>query len=135
MGLDANKLELLLVEDQPILRTTIAMILGATGFAVTSAASASEATQLIRGKRFDLLVSDLNLETTHDGLQVIQEMQRAQPGVITCIWTATPDAKSLLWSMRNHVDGYFEKTVDMPRLAGLLMEYAQGRRSIQRVAA
>lgn len=135
MGLDLRRSELLLVEDQPILRSTIAAILGATGFSVTTAASVPEAVSLIRSKRFDLLISDLNLDADHDGFEVIAEMQRTQPLAITCILTATPSAKSLLWALRHHVDGYYEKSVNLVTMARELMEYVRNRRTVERAAA
>ena len=135
MGLDLRRSELLLVEDQPILRTTIASILRASGFSVTVAANVSEAVSLIRVRKFDFLISDLNLDADHDGFEVIAEMQRVQPHAVTCILTATPTAKSLLWAMRHNVDGYYEKSVDLVKMARELGEYANARRSLQLAAA
>lgn len=135
MGFDLRRRELLLVEDQPILRSMIASVLRSTGFSVTTAAGVSEAVTLIRANHFDLLISDLNLDSVHDGFDVIAEMQRTQPQAITCILTATPNAKSLLWAMRHNVDGYYEKSSDIFSMAQELMEYVSLRRSLELAAA
>ena len=135
MGLDLRRSELLLVEDQPILRSTIATVLRASGFGVTAAANVSEAVALIRSRHFDLLVSDLNLDATHDGFEVIAAMQATQPHAITCILTATPSAKSLLWAIRHNVDGYYEKSSDIAKMARELADFARVRHSRQLAAA
>ena len=135
MGLERQRSELLLVEDQPILRTTISTVFHAEGFNVTTASNLPEAISLISAKKFDLLVSDLNIDATHDGLKVIAAMKDAQPEALTFILTATPDAKSALWAVRNNVDDYFAKSAEIHAVARRLMERVVARESAEANAA
>ena len=66
----------LVVEDDSELRSALALILGAEGFVVTSAASAGEALALFREQDFDVLVTDLGLPD-RPGHAVIEEVRRA----------------------------------------------------------
>lgn len=121
--------ELLLVEDDPVIRNIATYIFSANGFVVTSASNTADAMQVMVEKKFDLLVSDLNIDTDHDGLSVIAAMQRTQPSALTFILTATPDSKSMLWAIRHNVDGYFKKSSDLHAIAHQVLERlnCQGR--------
>jgi two-component system chemotaxis sensor kinase CheA len=58
----APRQRVLLVDDSQFFRNMLVPLLGAAGFAVTSAASAEEALGLLRdGKRFDVVVTDIEM--------------------------------------------------------------------------
>jgi DNA-binding response OmpR family regulator len=120
--------ELLLVDDDPTIRKIVTYIFSANGFVVTSASNTAAAMQMMEEKKFHLLVSDLNIDEDHDGLSVIAAMRRTQPSALTFILTATPDAKSTLWAIRNDVDGYFKKSADLRAVARQVSERMSGRR-------
>lgn len=63
---------ILVVEDDPAIRGTIAESLGAHGFAVTEAATAAEGLERLAGFAFDGLVVDLRLPDG-DGMQVLED--------------------------------------------------------------
>ena len=63
---------ILLVEDEPGVRNAMRILLDIEGYHVTTAATAEEALQLLRGSNeFDLLVTDYHLEGGSTGTQVI----------------------------------------------------------------
>jgi PAS domain S-box-containing protein len=67
-----NTFRILLVEDEPSVRNAMRMLLDIEGYHVTTAATAEEALQLVRGSNeFDLLVTDYHLEGGSTGTQVI----------------------------------------------------------------
>jgi len=67
-----NTSRILLVEDEPGVRNAMRMLLDIEGYHVTTAATAEEALQLLRGSnKFDLLVTDYHLEGGSTGTQVI----------------------------------------------------------------
>ena len=114
---------ILLVDDEAVVRYTVSAILTAQSFNVRAVASVSEALEMIPAKKFDLLVSDLNIAARHDGLDVVGAMHREQPECLTFIMTATPDLESLLWAIRNKVDDYFLKISDEGLLGAKLMAH------------
>lgn len=127
MPLNKQVANLLLVDDEAVVRFTVSTLLTAQNFKVTAVATVSEALDLIHTEKFELLVSDLNMAARHDGLKVIEAMRRKQPNCLTFILTATPDLESLLWAIRNRVDDYFMKISDQETLGVKLMEHLADR--------
>jgi len=117
---------LLLVDDEAVVRFIVSTLLAAHNFNVKAVATVSEALDLIHTEKFELLVSDLNIAAWHDGLEVIEAMHRKQPKCLTFILTATPDLESLLWAIRHKVDDYFMKSSDEEALGVKLMAHLAG---------
>ena len=83
---------------------TLSAILSRFGFDVTSAADVPEALSLIANRKFDVLISDLNIGEPGDGFTVVSAMRRVQPEAATFILTGYPDFESALLAIRNQVD-------------------------------
>ena len=66
-----------LVDDDPRARLTLKTVLEAGGYQVRTAASAAEASQLLRREEFELVLSDLHMESQDAGLNVLAQA-RAQ---------------------------------------------------------
>jgi PAS domain S-box-containing protein len=67
----AGAYRILLVEDEPRVRSAMQMFLKIEGYEVTGAATADEAFRLLDTRAFDLLVTDYHLEGGRTGTQVI----------------------------------------------------------------
>jgi DNA-binding response OmpR family regulator len=106
----------LFVDDEPTILFTLSSILRQKGFEVTGVATVSEALELIGSRRFDVLISDLNIGEPGDGFTVVSAMRRVQPQAITFILTGYPDFESALIAIRNQVDDYFTKPMDINAL-------------------
>lgn len=109
--------QLLFVDDEPNIRVLMSAILRQHGFAVTVAATVSEALNLIANQRFDVLISDLNIGEAGDGFTVVSAMRRTQPEAATFILTGYPAFESALEAIRQQVDDYFVKPTDVEALA------------------
>jgi DNA-binding NtrC family response regulator len=70
---------LLFVDDEPVIRMSLAAVLTIHNFEVTTAATVAEALQCITSATFDILLSDLNIGNPGDGLTVVSAMRRTQP--------------------------------------------------------
>ena len=106
----------LYVDDEPALRETVPPILTNAGFAVTSAATVSEALSIINLQTFDVLISDLNIGEPGDGFTVVSAMRRSQPKCHTLILTGYPDFDAALESIRQQADGFIIKPAQPERL-------------------
>ena len=72
---------ILLVEDDPLVRTSVTTQLRSLGYEVISAASAGEALKLSdQGAHFDLLFTDVIMPGPMDGRHLAKEMDRRKPG-------------------------------------------------------
>jgi ActR/RegA family two-component response regulator len=107
---------LLFVDDEPVIRTTLATILEKYGYQVTVAATVAEALQQITSQQFDVLISDLNIGNPGDGLTVVSAMRRTQPTAVTMILTGYPAFETALEAIRQQVDDYIVKPADIPAL-------------------
>jgi DNA-binding response OmpR family regulator len=65
---------ILFVDDEPSIRLTLPPVLEQHGFEVKAAGSIAEAVNQIEASRFDVLISDLNLEESGDGFRVVSTM-------------------------------------------------------------
>lgn len=107
---------LLCVDDEEVIRFTMAAILRKHGFEVSTAASVAEALQKITSETFDVLLSDLNIGNPGDGLTVVSAMRRTQPEAVTMILTGYPAFETALEAIRQQVDDYIVKPASIPEL-------------------
>ncbi len=75
---DPSAHRILVVEDEPGVRSAMRMLLKIEGFDVTAVATADEAVALLRTDPFDLLVTDYHLEKGRTGTQVIAAAREAR---------------------------------------------------------
>src|SRR5260370_35971644 len=68
---DYDLARVLLVDDDPAARITLKTVLEAGGYSVDSAASAAEAVGKLEESQYELLLSDLQMESPEAGLKVL----------------------------------------------------------------
>lgn len=107
---------LLFVDDEDVIRITLAAILSRHGFQVATAATVAEALRRITTETFDILLSDLNIDNPGDGLTVVSAMRSTQPRAVTIILTGYPAFETALEAIRQQVDDYIVKPADIPAL-------------------
>ncbi len=107
---------LLYVDDEDGSRETLSLALNDNGFDVRLASTVSEAMAQINNSKFDVLISDLNIENKGDGFDVIDLMGKTQPNCIRLVMTGYPAIDNGLRSAVIEVDDYLIKPVDIDRL-------------------
>jgi len=123
----AEKVKVLFVDDEPAIRSSLTAVLGLHGFDVTSAATVGEALQAISVRRFDVLISDLNIGNPGDGFTVVSAMRRTQPECVTLILTGYPAFESALQAIRSQVDDYLIKPAGVKQLVSAIEEKLRNR--------
>ncbi len=108
---NSDKRELLLVEDDPNLRSTMALVLQRAGFGVETAVSLTAARQQLQTKRFDLLLLDLDL-SGECGLPLLSEVRTFHTDTQTVILSAQISTTLQQKALRNGARGYLVKPVD-----------------------
>jgi ActR/RegA family two-component response regulator len=107
---------MLFVDDEPNIRLTLPHILRMHGFDVEVASTVTEALTAIQSRKFDVLVSDLNIGNAGDGFTVVSAMRRTQPDCVTLILTGYPGFETALQAIRNQVDDYLVKPTKIEQL-------------------
>jgi len=119
---------ILFVDDEPGIRTTLALILRRYGFAVTVVSTVGEALEQIKKQQFDLLLSDLNIESERDGYTVIRAMRQVNPDCINIVLTGYPDEESAAEGLKLGIDDYIAKPANADALVAMLAEKLTARK-------
>jgi len=99
---------LLLVDDDPFILEGIGADLEINGYRVSRASSGEIAVDLLEKMDFDLVITDLIMETT-DGIQVLKRAKELNPEIQVIILTGYGDLGSAIKAMRNQADDYLLK--------------------------
>ena len=78
----------LVVDDDPASRLTLQTVLKAGGYQVDTAATAAEAVGLMEAREYELVLSDLQMESPEAGLRVIAHAQMMDYQPATALITA-----------------------------------------------
>ena len=114
---------LLLVDDDESVLSGLSVILEAHEFEVTTASGVSEALKHIASASFDVLLSDLHMPGSGDGLIVVGAMRHANPRAVTLVLSANPDMAKATRAILRMVDEVLLKPVK----AGPIIETIQRR--------
>jgi CheY-like chemotaxis protein len=106
----------LLVDDDPLLLLTLAKVLEHNKFAVTTAATVSEALKHISSGHFDVLLSDLHMPGAGDGLTVVSAMRHANPKAVTMLLSAFPEMGAAAHAIMLQADEILVKPMDVKTL-------------------
>ncbi|HUQ94393.1 MAG TPA: response regulator [Bryobacteraceae bacterium] len=87
-----NLARVLLVDDNPTSRLTLQTVLEAGGYNVDSAASAAEAVGKMDRREYELVLSDLQMESPEAGLQVLAHARMMEYQPATAIFKAYHEA-------------------------------------------
>lgn len=106
----------LVVDDDPTSRLTLQTVLEAGGYRVDSAATAAEAVGKLDDQQYELVLSDLQMESPHAGLKVLAHARMMDYQPATALVTTYQDA-SVEDSCRSVL-------IEPEDVAGLLTEVA-----------
>jgi CheY-like chemotaxis protein len=93
-NLDYDLARVLLVDDDPTSRLTLKTVLEAGGYNVDSAASAAEAVGKLDEGQYELVLSDLQMESEDSGLKVIAHARIMDYKPATALITTYKDKSS-----------------------------------------
>ncbi len=119
---------ILVVDDEEQFRMILSRALDEIGgFSVDGAETAGQALQKIQNKPFDLALVDFRLPDT-DGLQLITEITKVKPEMLTVLLTGHADIDSAVEAMKRGASDYLTKTVDLDTMLARLRKVLEERR-------
>ncbi len=99
---------ILLIDDEAVLRQTLARILKRAGLDVTTAATGQEGLDLLLQQSFDLVYLDIRLPNM-SGLEVLKIIHSKLPDLPVVLFTAQPDLSSAIEAVREGAVDYLLK--------------------------
>jgi DNA-binding NarL/FixJ family response regulator len=100
--------DILIAEDEDILRRNLTFILNSSGYSTMSARSTVDAIELLKKKKFDLVITDLVMPVKGGG-ELIRYILDHHPDVTIIIITAYPSTDSAINAVKSGVFDYFTK--------------------------
>jgi DNA-binding NarL/FixJ family response regulator len=126
---------LLIVDDHPLTRDALALLLGQHGFTVIGEASdGAEAIELAATLQPDLILLDLSMPGL-DGISALPRLHEAAPGSEIVVLTASETQDNLLGAIRAGAAGYLLKTEPPERIVEFLGAVAKGEAALSGAAA
>lgn len=111
----------MIVDDEGRQREIYRDILLDEGYAAETASSGEGALRLLGQKRFDLVITDLNLPGM-TGIDLLTSIQQVDPTVTVVLITGYPSIQSAIEATKKGVYTYLEKPVDRDRLLEVVGE-------------
>jgi DNA-binding response OmpR family regulator len=99
---------ILVVDDEPNLRRTVARVLQRAGFEVTTAGNGKEGLTLLSGHTFDLVFMDIRMPDMN-GLDALKAIHATNPQLPVILFTGQPDLNSAVIALRHGALDYLQK--------------------------
>ncbi|HDQ45850.1 MAG TPA: sigma-54-dependent Fis family transcriptional regulator [bacterium] len=100
--------DILLVDDEKAVRSTLAIILGKSGYTVSEAGSGTEAVDLFKEQFYDLVITDLKMEPMN-GIELLKNIKESNPVTEVVVMTAFGTVESGVEAMKLGAYDYIQK--------------------------
>jgi putative nucleotidyltransferase with HDIG domain len=100
---------ILVTDDEPGIRQSLAMFLTRLGYEVVEAPTADAAVELLDTHQFDLVLSDIALPGTHTGLDLLARVKQKSPDVDVILMTGHMDLDFAINALKRGASDYFKK--------------------------
>jgi DNA-binding response OmpR family regulator len=122
---------ILIIDDEPNLRRSLALILQRAGYGVTTAESAEQVQQYLQAGAYDLVFLDLKMPDIN-GLELLPQIRTLYPEMPVLILTAHATLDSAIEAVRKGARDYLLKPIDpeqiLSRVSEILDEQQHPRR-------
>jgi DNA-binding NtrC family response regulator len=132
--MNANRSEILLVDDEAAIRFGVGDFLSSRGFLVREAASAAEALEAVQAARPDAMVIDYRL-ADGNALDVIPRVREIDPRILIVLLTGHGSIELAVEAVKAGAEQFLTKPVDLDALLVVLRRGLEARRNRQRQMA
>ncbi|HUS90381.1 MAG TPA: response regulator, partial [Phycisphaerae bacterium] len=101
---------ILIAEDEPVLRESLAELLAEEGYEVLQAAHGKEAYDLVLQRPVDLVLTDVRMPEM-DGMELLQHLRKLAPETPVIMLTAYGTVQSAVAAMQQGASDYLLKPV------------------------
>jgi two-component system response regulator PilR (NtrC family) len=121
--------EILIVEDEDILRRNLVFILNNSGHSVVSAKNGEDAIMHLIKRRFDIVVTDLVMPLK-GGSELVEYITENYPGTVVILITAYPSTESAIDALKHGVVDYITKPFDPGDLLASIEKAIEKRKEV-----
>ncbi|MGH9479316.1 MAG: HD domain-containing phosphohydrolase [Terriglobales bacterium] len=126
--------QLLIVDDEPMVRELLCSYLSGNGYACDTAASVDEAWARLDRGGIDLVISDLHMPGG-TGMELLARVAERYPEVGFLMATAAPETRTAVQAMRTGASDFLMKPLDLKDVLATVGETVQRQRQRAAVAA
>ena len=126
--------QILVVDDEPDLRTLYELTLLREGYKVESAGSVGEAWQRLEGSRYDVVITDMRLPDGL-GMELLHRIQQGQRPERCVVMTAYGSAENAVEALKAGAFDYLTKPVDLKQFRSVVASAVQQRAVAAKPAA
>jgi two-component system response regulator PilR (NtrC family) len=123
-----NEIQILVIDDEPDLRTLYELTLLREGYQVEAAATIQEAWGLLNARRFDLVITDMRLPDG-SGIDLLKGVRAQQRRERCIVITAYGSAENAVESLKAGAFDYLTKPVDLKQFRAVVSAAALGTRA------
>ncbi|WP_119965635.1 sigma-54-dependent transcriptional regulator [Simplicispira lacusdiani] len=127
--MNAPAASILVVDDEPDLRTLYELTLLREGYRVETAATLQEARQQLQARRFDVVISDMRLPDGF-GMELLQDLRDQQRRERCVVMTAYGSAENAVEALRSGAFDYLTKPVDLKQFRSVVASAVQGSEGV-----
>jgi two-component system, NtrC family, response regulator PilR len=132
MSAAAAPAQVLVVDDEPDLRTLYELTLLREGYRVEAAGSLAEAWRQLDSKKFDAVITDMRLPDGQ-GLELLHRMLEQQRGERCIVMTAYGSAENAVEALKAGAFDYLTKPVDLKQFRSVVASAIQDNGTAKRV--
>ena len=121
-------LHVLVVDDEPAHAEVVAASLERINAKCVVVHSAKEAKELVSRQFFEVVVTDLMLETNDGGLQILKEVKRESPETEVVLMTAFNGVEAAVEAMLQGAFNYLQKPLDLKQLRSIVQKAGDAAR-------
>lgn len=122
--------KVLVVDDDLILRESLAKALMLSGFIVQAVENGELAVNRVRSEEFDLVVMDVNMPVLN-GLEALEQIKMINNSIIVIILTAFSNINDAVKAVKNGAYNYLEKPIKHENLAALIKRALKARSLVE----
>lgn len=130
-GTSVNKL--LVIDDDEDIRSLLTDLLEESNYNVDTASGGEQALQKIQVSTYDLVITDLRMQGMQ-GLEVIREVRKIDPGIDVIVMTGYASVDSAVESMKAGAVDYITKPLNTDQIRLVIKKNIE-RRNFQRLAS
>jgi DNA-binding NtrC family response regulator len=124
---DRGPYRLMIVEDEPLMRSIIVQLARSEGYEVMEAPAADVALSIFEKEKIDLAILDLNLTSGGSGLDLLRKMRELDPEVMGIIVTAYASVESAVEALHRGAYDYITKPFANDHLKKVMRNALEGK--------